>query len=87
MTYHEWFVVVQGTRRTDPMVENASPVTRHAKAMGTYATACGLPCSTWLKYWETAYVPDCPGESCPACDSVIRSRVGVQQIADWPHPR
>lgn len=47
----------------------------------------------WVALFDVAQVlgdcvrPGLPRESCPACDSVIRSRVGVQQIADRPHPR
>jgi hypothetical protein len=46
----------------------------HAKRMGTIVTACGLPTTSWRKFYDLPF-PVATGDNCPACrDATERSR-------------
>lgn len=69
---NRWFVVAESSRREDEMQEVVMvPTSRiHAKEMGTLATACGIRCESWPKWWDQSFPPDPEQDSCPRCREI-----------------
>jgi hypothetical protein len=66
-----WYVVSPyAVRDRDGRWRPAPGRPSHAKEAGTALTACGLPASTWHRFWDVSFTRPGP-EHCPACAEVL----------------
>lgn len=67
----QYFVVAMFARWVEegPYLRPVPSSMLHAKEMGTLATACGLPCETWPKWFERPF-PTGGDPVCRTCEAI-----------------
>lgn len=72
---YRWVTVAAFTAwvKVNEAVERRPSSVAHAKEMGTWKTACGIPCEFWVRIWEVPFRTRQVGlDVCGRCASAVR---------------